>query len=91
MVEVEGDPAIRLDTSELVHHSWVSPEVALGLHEEGEWKMFPPTVAHLRWMARQSSVTEVIDSAIGTDGRTVFEPRVMDDGSMVPIPLPVSH
>lgn len=90
VVEVEGDPAIRLDTSELVYHSWVSPELALGLHEEGEWKMFTPTVAHLRWMARQSSVAEVISSAVGADGRTVIEPQLMEDGSMMPIATPAS-
>ena len=88
VVEVEGDPAIRLDASELVCHSWVSPEIALGRYKKGEWKMFPPTVSHLRWMARLSSVADVISSAVGADGRTVIEPRLMDDGSMLPIVLP---
>ena len=88
VVEVEGDPAIRLDTSELVYHYWISPRDALDLHEEGQWKMFPPTVAHLRWMARLSSVAEVIDSASGADGRTVIGPKSMENGSMMPIALP---
>ena len=88
VIEVEGDPVIRLDTSELIRHTWIFPDDALAFHEEGEWKMFAPTVTHLRWMARKSTVADVLHSALGADGRTVIEPKLMEDGSMMPIAMP---
>lgn len=81
-------PPVRLDTDELVDHAWISPELALLRHQEGEWPMFLPTLAHLRWLARRSSLNDAIESARGADGRTLVEPTRMNDGSLVPVLLP---
>ena len=85
---VESHPEIRLDRAELTGHSWVSPSSALSRYDGGEWPMFLPTVAHLRWLAGRPSIEEALDAARGADGRTMVEPRRMEDGSIVPLLLP---
>ena len=84
-------PQVRLDTSELVGHAWVKPSVALDRHRDGEWDLFLPTLAHLRWLDRRSDVEDAIRSAEGADGRSLIRPRQMDDGSLVPILVPVDE
>jgi 8-oxo-dGTP pyrophosphatase MutT (NUDIX family) len=85
---VESHPDIRLDRAELTDHEWVSASSALSRYASGEWPMFLPTVAHLRWLDGWSSVGEVLDAASGADGRTLVKPRRMEDGSIVPLLLP---
>ena len=85
---VESHPEIRLDRAELKEHAWVSPSLALDRYDDGAWPMFLPTVAHLRWLASRSSIEEALHSARGADGRTMVEPRRMQDGSIVPLLLP---
>ena len=86
---VDEAPPVRIDRDELIGHHWVTPSRALAHYEVGEWPMFLPTVAHLRWLERRSSPHDAIRSARGADGRTLIEPRRMDDGSIVPLLLPV--
>ena len=86
--EVESALPVTVDGSELTGHDWTSPDEALRRHEEGEWKMFLPTIAHLRWLAKRESVAEALAAARGSDGRTLIEPRRMEDGSLVPLHLP---
>ena len=81
-------PKVRLDEDELVDHAWVTPSEALRRYDNDEWKMIIPTLAHLRWLQRRSSVQDALDSARGADGRTLIEPRRLDDGSILPIHLP---
>lgn len=81
-------PSVRLDSTELVDHSWTTPRAALGRHENDDWPMILPTLAHLRWLARRSSVNEAIESARGADGRTFIRPALAEDGSIIPIHLP---
>lgn len=88
LAAVEAHPEIRLDRAELTDHEWASPASALGRYATGEWPMFLPTVAHLRWMDGRPSIKEVLDAAHGADGRTMVEPRRMEDGSIVPLLLP---
>lgn len=88
LLAYESSPPVRLDRNELVAHDWVTPEAALSRYKKGEWKMFLPTVAHLTWLERRSSIDDAVASARGADGRTLIEPRIMEDDSIVPIYLP---
>lgn len=81
-------PEVRLDSDELVDHAWVTPNEALRRYDNGEWMMILPTLAHLRWLQRRNSIEDALASAEGADGRTLVEPRRLEDGSIVPIHLP---
>lgn len=84
-------PSVRLDTDELTDHKWVRPAVALDRHRSGEWPMFLPTLAHLRWLENHESSRDVVAAARGADGRTLVEPKEMEDGSLVPLLLPTDR
>lgn len=84
----DDPPEVEIDTSELIGHEWVTPADALDRHGSGTWSMVRPTIAHLRWLRRWSSVEEALRSAEGADGRTRIIPRVVDDGSLLPIHMP---
>ena len=81
-------PAIELDQDELLAYSWVTPAEALERNEAGEWPMFLPTIAHLRWLSRRTDVDDALSAAAGADGRTRILPETMDDGSTLPIMMP---
>lgn len=82
-------PDVRLDETELVGHTWIRPETALSRHSRGEWSMILPTLAHLRWLERRSSIDDALETASGADGRELVEPKEMEDGSIVPVLVPV--
>ena len=88
LLAADSIPAVRLDPDELVDHDWVTPSDALRRSEDGEWQMILPTLAHLRWLARRGTIDEAIDSARGDGGRTLIEPKRLDDGSILLIHLP---
>jgi 8-oxo-dGTP pyrophosphatase MutT (NUDIX family) len=88
---VEDTPPIRLDPGELIGHMWGVPDQALAMHERGDLALILPTLAHLRWLTRRGDVKDVLASADGADGRTLIEPSVMEDGSLVPIHLPADR
>lgn len=81
-------PTVRLDKTELVNYDWVTPGEALRRSKSGEWPMILPTIAHLRWLSRRASIDDAMDSARGADGRTLIEPKRVEDGSILPILLP---
>jgi hypothetical protein len=81
-------PPVRLDLTELVEHVWVSPAEALQKHEAGDWMMFIPTVAHLQWLSKRAAVDDALAAAQGAEGRSLVEPKLMEDGSIVPILIP---
>ena len=84
-----GDtPEIRLDDDELIEHMWVLPGTALAIQADGGMEMFLPTIAHLRWLERRATVSDALSAAQGADGRSLVEPRRMEDGSFVPVHLP---
>jgi 8-oxo-dGTP pyrophosphatase MutT (NUDIX family) len=89
LARADDAPDVRLDTVELVDHMWVTPSTALRRFETGELKMFLPTISHLRWLERCPNVDGAVTSALGADGRSLIKPRLMDDGSIVPIHMPV--
>lgn len=91
LIRVVGDPELRLDPDELVGHRWARPDDVLAAHGRGELELILPTIAHLRWLARRDSVDEIIASARGADGRTLIEPSLMEDGSLVPIHMPAER
>ena len=84
-----GDsPRVALDTDELVAYDWVDPTDAVSRYEAGEMNLILPTLAHLRWLSRRSSVEDALESASGADGRTLIRPERMEDGSILPVHLP---
>ena len=91
VMPVEGDPQIRLDPDELIGHMWAAPAQVLDAHARGGLDLILPTIAHLRWLAKRASVSDVLASARGADGRSVIEPSEMEDGSLVPIHLPADR
>jgi 8-oxo-dGTP pyrophosphatase MutT (NUDIX family) len=84
----DDEPDVLIDETELVGHLWLTPGEALGRHERGQAPMVLPTVAHLRWLARRTSIEDAFESARGADGRTLIRPTRVDDGSIIPIHLP---
>ena len=50
--------------------------------------MILPTIAHRRWLSRRASIDDAMDSARGAEGRTLIEPKRVEDGSILPILLP---
>jgi len=89
LLAAEEPPSVRLDAEELVDYAWVTPEAALDRYEIGEWPMFSPTLAHLHWLSRRSSISDAVASARGADGRTLNEPTRADDGALIAIHLPL--
>jgi 8-oxo-dGTP pyrophosphatase MutT (NUDIX family) len=84
-----GDaPEVEIDADELIWHQWAKPQIALDRNDRGEWAMFQPTVAHLKWLQRRSSIDDAVRSAEGADGRTLILPRRVEDGSLLPINMP---
>ena len=83
-------PDVIIDEDELLGFSWTTPKDALCRYEEGEWSMFLPTLAHLRWLALRSSVEDALESARGADGRSVIEPTRAEDGSLIATLLPAN-
>jgi hypothetical protein len=88
LATVADTPEVRLDSAELLEHFWVTPSEALERHDSGDFPMVLPTLAHLRWLERRSSITDAIDSARGADGRSLIKPERAHDGSILPILLP---
>lgn len=74
-----------------VFHAWVTPDQALRRAASGDWAMILPTLAHLRWLSRRFSIEDALASAAGADGRTLIRPRLIEDGSLVPVHLPADR
>lgn len=89
LARCEESPSVAIDADELIDHSWVSPQEALERYATGEWPMISPTLSHLRWLARRSTIADAFSSAQGADGRTLIEPRQVEDGSLLPVYMPV--
>jgi 8-oxo-dGTP pyrophosphatase MutT (NUDIX family) len=91
VVGVGDAPPVRLDPDELIGYLWASPDELLAMHGRDEMELILPTLTHLRWLTRRSDVDDVLASALGADGRTLIEPKEMEDGSLVPIYLPADQ
>ena len=88
VVGLVDPPEVVVDAEELLWHRWVTPGEALAHATAGEWAMIKPTLSHLHWLRRWSSIEEAVGSAEGADGRTLIIPRVVEDGSLLPIHMP---
>jgi 8-oxo-dGTP pyrophosphatase MutT (NUDIX family) len=88
LAQAGATPEVRIDPDELVDHAWVTPDEALDRLDRDEWRMYLPTISHLRWLRPRANAAEAVAAAEGADGRSLIAPRRMEDGSIVPIHLP---
>lgn len=89
LVGCDYAPEVVIDTDELVSHQWIDPAAALDRHAAGDLEMMLPTLAHLRWLSRWTSIDDAVASAAGADGRTAIRPDRAEDGSFIPVHIPV--
>ena len=64
VVRAPAHQALDADGHETVDVEWVSPNVALAHHRNGQYVMFPPTVRTLERLAQFSTVQAVFDAEI---------------------------
>lgn len=76
LAEAVRPPPVRLDTAELVDHVWIPAGDALRLREVGGWKMFSPTIAHLRWLSARVTVSEALAKAATVDGKSLIPNQI---------------
>ncbi len=88
LASVAETPEVRLDSAELLEHFWITPSAALARHDEGDFPLVLPTIAHLRWLARRTSAADALESASGADGRSLVKPARAHDGSLIPTLMP---
>ncbi len=88
LATIARDQEVVVDGTEVLDHAWVTPSEAIALADTGDWAMILPTLTHLRWLSRRSSIVGALAAARGADGRTLIEPRLMEDGSLVPVYMP---
>jgi 8-oxo-dGTP pyrophosphatase MutT (NUDIX family) len=78
---------LTLAMDELEEAAYITPAAALGAHQAQQWPMVLPTLAHLRWLARVTS----IDQALEATRRARLDPVtpvIAADGSLVPVDIP---
>jgi 8-oxo-dGTP pyrophosphatase MutT (NUDIX family) len=67
---------------------WLTPAVAIELHERGELDMLPPTIWTLRELAEYSTVEDVLAAAAIRDIAPVLPRVVLTDGDQMELLLP---
>ncbi len=78
---------LTLARDELEEAAYITPAAALSAHQAQQWPMVLPTLAHLRWLARFTS----IDQALEATSRARLDPvspAMAADGSLVPVDIP---
>jgi 8-oxo-dGTP pyrophosphatase MutT (NUDIX family) len=78
---------LTLAVDELEEAAYITPAAALGAHQAQQWPMVLPTLAHLRWLARFTSIDQAIEATSRARPDPVT-PAVAADGSLVPVDLP---
>ena len=78
---------LTLAIGELEEAAWVTPVAALGAHQAQQWPMVLPTVAHLRWLARFTSIEQAL-KATSRARLDPVTPAIAADGSLVPLDIP---
>jgi 8-oxo-dGTP pyrophosphatase MutT (NUDIX family) len=84
---ISGSVPLTLATEELEEAAFITPVTALGAHQAQQWPMVLPTLAHVRWLARFGTITEVIE-ATSKARLDPVTPMVAADGSLVPEDIP---
>ena len=87
LAPLNTSPAWTLATDELEAATYITPAAALAAHQAQQWSMVLPTLAHLRWLARFTTVQQALE-ATRTAKPDPVTPVVMADGSLVPVDLP---
>lgn len=78
---------LTLAIDELEEAAYITPAAALGAHQAQQWPMVLPTLAHLRWLARFTSIDQALEATSRARPDPVT-PAVAADGSLVPVDLP---
>jgi 8-oxo-dGTP pyrophosphatase MutT (NUDIX family) len=78
---------LTLATEELEEASYITPAAALGAHQAQQWPLVLPTLAHLRWLARFTTIDQALASAKRSRQDPVT-PQVAADGSLMPVDIP---
>ena len=87
LVPLASALSLTLAVDELEEASYITPAAALGAHQAQQWPMVLPTLAHLRWLARFTT----IDQALASTRRARLDPvtpAIAADGSLVPVDIP---
>lgn len=87
LAPLAGAVPLTLSVDELEEASYVTPAAALGAHQAQRWPMVLPTLAHLRWLARFTTIEQAMEATRRARVDTV-SPTVASDGSIVPVDLP---
>jgi 8-oxo-dGTP pyrophosphatase MutT (NUDIX family) len=87
LAHISEPPPLTLATDELDEASFVNPAAALSAHQAQQWPMVLPTLAHVRWLARFTTIEQVM-KATTTAKLDPMTPMVRPDGSLVPLDLP---
>jgi 8-oxo-dGTP pyrophosphatase MutT (NUDIX family) len=78
---------LTLALDELEEAAYITPAAALGAHQAQQWPMVLPTLAHLRWLARFTSIDQALESTSRARHDPVT-PAIAADGSLVPVDIP---
>ena len=87
LAHISEPPRLTLATDELDEASFVRPSSALSAHQAQQWPMVLPTLAHVRWLARFTTIEQVLKATMAAT-LDPMTPVVRPDGSLVPLDLP---
>ena len=87
LAHISPPPQLTLATDELEEASFVKPAAALSAHQAQQWPMVLPTLSHMRWLARFTTIEQVLKATMAAT-LDPMTPSVRPDGSLVPLDLP---
>ena len=88
LAALPAELAVAPVSDEITDALFVAPATALAAHQAQQWKLLLPTLAHLRWLARQHSLEDALAAAGRHATDEPLEPQLTDDGSFVTPELP---
>jgi 8-oxo-dGTP pyrophosphatase MutT (NUDIX family) len=88
LTAIDAEIPVAPISGEVTDALFVTPSTALAAHQAQQWKLLLPTLAHLRWLARHSSIEEAITAATAHATKEPLAPRLTADGSFVSPQLP---
>lgn len=87
LAPVRSKLALTLATDELEEAAYITPAAALGAHQAQQWPMVLPTLAHVRWLAKFTSIDQALEATTRARLDPVT-PAIAADGSLVPVDIP---